>query len=453
MPYFKPILCSISGWRRDWAKREGLYLTGRNRNNAHQISKAIKIVDIKIRDAKKKKRKVNYRVKTLRKLRRFLMKELMVELTNTVDVAAVPLPMHERGPSAIIDDWNEERITIDFPVDNTQQLRDLMTGLQFPAVMVSPYRVTFTGEEVFLFGLFRLHNLGKYTSLDIATNFGFTHSSYCSQAFHLFLNFIVGDWGYLVTDNLDFWVPYFPECADAIREECLHNGVLFNDRFMIFGFVDNTMHKTCRVGGGATTPGPNAPREPKELQQAWYNGWKKLHGLKWETVDLPNGMIAFAWGPVSVRHNDLFTLRHSKLNDLIRDCQLGLAVQYAIYGDSAYQHCRLSHLRARHNYDDITPHEQSENRVMSTVRETIEWSYKDMGQMFPLLNVDQILKVRSMPVGKMYQAAMIFKNCINCFRHNQTSQYYHLNPPNLETYLSQGPRARPNVIPIIPDIL
>ena len=73
------------------------------------------------------------------------------------------------------------------------------------------------------------------------------------------------------------------------------------------------------------------------------------------------------------------------------------------------------------NYDDITIQEQHENRVMSTVRETIEWSYKDMGQMFPLLNVDQILKIRSMPVRKMYHAAMIIKNCINCFRHNQTS--------------------------------
>ena len=42
---------TLSGWRRDWAKREGLYLTGRNRNNAHNIGHSIKIINIKIVNA------------------------------------------------------------------------------------------------------------------------------------------------------------------------------------------------------------------------------------------------------------------------------------------------------------------------------------------------------------------------------------------------------------------
>ena len=366
---------------------------------------------------------------------------------------AAPLPFHARGPAATIDGWEEERIPRDFPVDSREQLWALYNELQFPAEFKSPYRVTFTGEEVFLFGLYRSHNLGKYEQLDISTHFGYSHASYCSQAYRLFLDYMVNDWGYLITNNWDFWLPYLPQCAEAIRNQCVTQGVVFPEEFMIFGFLDNTMHKTCRVGGGASAPGANAPRNPALLQQAWYNGWKKLHGLKWETVDLPNGMIAFAWGPVSVRHNDLFTLRHSKLNDLLRDLQLGQAMQYAVYGDSAYQHCRLSHVRARHNYDNMTLLELAENRVMSSVRETIEWSYKDMGQLFPLLNYDKVLKMRSMPVGKMYHACMILKNCINCMRYNETSQFYHLNPPSLEEYTAQGPGARPNVLPVFPDIL
>ena len=106
-----------------------------------------------------------------------------------------------------------------------------------------------------------------------------------------------------------------------------------------------------------------------------------------------------------------------------------------------------------HNYDNMTPLELAQNRVMSSVRETIEWSYKDMGQLFPLLNYDKVLKMRGMPVGKMFHACMILKNCINCMRHNETSQFYHLNPPSLEDYTSQGPGARPNTIPVFPDIL
>ena len=71
-------------------------------------AKAIKIDGIKIRDAKKTKCKVIYRVEALRKLRQFLRKELMVELTNSVDVSAVTLPMYERGLCATIDEWTRK---------------------------------------------------------------------------------------------------------------------------------------------------------------------------------------------------------------------------------------------------------------------------------------------------------------------------------------------------------
>ena len=30
--------------------------------------------------------------------------------------------------------------------------------------------------------------------------------------------------------------------------------------------------------------------------------------MKWQTLDLPNGMNMHVWGPVSLRHNDIWTL-------------------------------------------------------------------------------------------------------------------------------------------------
>jgi hypothetical protein len=56
----------------------------------------------------------------------------------------------------------------------------------------------------------------------------------------------------------------------------------------------------------------------------------------------------------SVRHNDLWTLGHSNLNDVVAGPQAGLPIQYVIYGDSAYMHLDESHIRARHNYDPLT---------------------------------------------------------------------------------------------------
>ena len=42
--------------------------------------------------------------------------------------------------------------------------------------------------------------------------------------------------------------------------------------------------------GGNTNGGSAAPRVRKEIQQAWWTGWKKFHRMKWQTVILANGM-------------------------------------------------------------------------------------------------------------------------------------------------------------------
>ncbi len=97
-------------------------------------------------------------------------------------------------------------------------------------------------------------------------------------------------------------------------------------------------------------------------------------------------MNAHIWGPCSVRHNDLWTLGHSNLNDVIAGPQAGLPIQYVIYGDSAYMHLDESHIRARHNYDPLTARECIEIRSMSSLRETIEWDYGDIGKYFPIVD-------------------------------------------------------------------
>lgn len=50
-----------------------------------------------------------------------------------------------------------------------------------------------------------------------------------------------------------------------------------------FGFVDGTVRPICRPG---------------EMQRTVYNGHKGVHGLKFQSVVLPNGLIANLFGPV-----------------------------------------------------------------------------------------------------------------------------------------------------------
>jgi hypothetical protein len=126
------------------------------------------------------------------------------------------------------------------------------------------------------------------------------------------------------------------------------------------------MNATCRPGGGPARDGANAPRNDPLLQQAWYNGWKKLHGMKWQTVDLPNGMNFHVWGPISIRHNDLNSLYDSEINRLIVELQLGNNLQWVIYGDSAFIYVPDSHVFARHNNNPNSVRHILENRAMSS---------------------------------------------------------------------------------------
>ena len=55
-----------------------------------------------------------------------------------------------------------------------------------------------------------------------------------------------------------------------------------------------------------------------------------------QTVFLPNGMDFEAWGPVSCRRNDNYTLSLSNILEKLQQCHQGNPLQYAIFGDSAY---------------------------------------------------------------------------------------------------------------------
>lgn len=78
--------------------------------------------------------------------------------------------------------------------------------------------------------------------------------------------------------------------ADAINARCPLSNVS--------GFIDGTLRRIARPG---------------VAQRACYNGHKKHHGLKWQNVIAPDGMIIDQWGPVEGRRGDIWLLRESDL--------------------------------------------------------------------------------------------------------------------------------------------
>jgi hypothetical protein len=54
--------------------------------------------------------------------------------------------------------------------------------------------------------------------------------------------------------------------------------------------------ETCTVGGGPAEEGADAARWDPLIQQAFYNGWKSIHGLKHQTLDCAYGMTIDMFG-------------------------------------------------------------------------------------------------------------------------------------------------------------
>ena len=81
---------------------------------------------------------------------------------------------------------------------------------------------------------------------------------------------------------MNFWKPYLPDCAQAIRDKCVEKGCYFPDSRLphglkVVGFIDNTMNATCRPGGGPARDGVNAPRNEAALSNGTGKKWVSLH--------------------------------------------------------------------------------------------------------------------------------------------------------------------------------
>jgi hypothetical protein len=248
----------------------------------------------------------------------------------------------------------------------------------------------------------------------------------------------MSDYMHLINNNLYYWSEYFESFAEAIRQKlntlnCPQPSPTEGGGFCILGFIDNTAVQTCRPGGGPKTDGPGAQRNDANIQRAFYNGWKKNHGIKFQTVDAPNGMTIDIWGPSSIRHNDIETYNMSDINGKLAAVQMNNNYQYKIYGDSAYQYLLDSHIACR--YDNATGIEVRLNLAMSACRECIEWNYGHVNLLFKYVDYAHGLKLRQQNVSSFFLNAVLIRNAYVTMNGCQTSEYFNCKPPSFENWV------------------
>lgn len=108
--------------------------------------------------------------------------------------------------------------------------------------------------------------------------------------------------------------------------------------------------------------------------------------------------------------------------------------QMCLYGDPAYP-LRM-HLQGPFRHAVLTPQMQEYNAAMSAVRVSVEWLFGDIINYFKFMDFKKNLKIRLSSVGKMYVVCAILRNALTCLYGNQTSAFFHLDPPTLQEYFA-----------------
>ena len=112
----------------------------------------------------------------------------------------------------------------------------------------------------------------------------------------------------LSVEKLQVW-------ADAVRQR---GSPL--DNFL--GFIDETLVLVCR---------------PIQYQEIIYNGYKRTHGIKFQSIMLPIGMIGHLFGPVKGRKHDASILIDSGILLYMENHMLdGQDRPFYLYEGSAY---------------------------------------------------------------------------------------------------------------------
>ena len=163
----------------------------------------------------------------------------------------------------------------------------------------------------------------------------------------------------------------------------------------------------------------------------FYNGWKHHHGIQYLSLEAPNGLRMYLYGPRSYKDSDLGLLRDSEINGKLFHLQSENINQYCAYGDGIFP--LRSHIWSR-NINSIDPLEHIEKTIMTRIRVVNEWGYGVTKNLFPFVKQKYAQKIRQNPsVINNYAVTTLLGNAFLCLNEGQTSKYFNC-PPHLFDY-------------------
>jgi DDE superfamily endonuclease len=329
----------------------------------------------------------------------------------------------------------EGMLAASYRFKSREQLRRLAVGFNLPAFFVIPNRgFKFRGEELLLIAL-ECCALGiRY--LNLQQKYKIHHSNLC-RGVNYFAGWMQDNWGYLLRDHMEFWGEYLEDSRNVIRDKMLTHynfDVTANDQdvFKVAMFIDCTIVPSSRTGGGPMNPGIFALRYPYIVQEAFYNGWKKCHGIKKQSIGLANGMAFQVSKGYSCRRHDLHILDESNVDARLVELtsENPPSEQFTCYGDSAYP--QMQRISCKRDGDEHV----ALNSAMNGCRESIEWMYGDLSRYWKVIGKKNAFHLLTdfEKANDLIDLCFQFNNAWNAMNHNQASQWFQCPPPSFEFY-------------------
>ena len=221
--------------------------------------------------------------------------------------------------------------------------------------------------------------------------------------------------GHLLTDFNQPWLS--PANLVTFADAVYRKGAALEN---CWGFVDGTVPPVCRPG---------------VHQRVLYNGHKRVHSIKFQSVVAANGLIVNLYGPVEGRQHDGGMLAMSGLLPMLEVHSISPNGQpLCIYGDPAYP-LRV-HLQGPFKGAALTPQQEAFNLSMSKVRISVEWVFGDIVEYFAFLDFKKDLKVGLSAIGKMYTVCALLRNAHSCIYGSSTSTFFGIDTPSVECYFA-----------------
>jgi hypothetical protein len=170
-------------------------------------------------------------------------------------------------------------------------------------------------------------------------------------------------------------------------------------------------------------------------QRAMYSGHKRIHCIKYQTLEVPNGLILHCSIGDDGRRGDGFVLHKSGLIPFLRQHSIVFGL-YRILGDSAYPNNDVMLSVFKGNPARLPPHASAFNNIVCPLRTSVEWGYEKIIKYWAFLDFKKQMKIGRSGIIAMWHMAVFLTNIVTCAKGgNQISTYFNLAPPSLENYV------------------